>query len=251
MGRLKYLAAAAVDELKNNVKSNLSRYKSGDFIDLMAENEWSIELDFRADLSPLRDLIPSDAPQAQIVNTELVWRALGDLTPQLACEEGIWVRLTHVECLEFSRKRWLTAEQDEDTAEKMVRLHFFAATRDQRRDDNSISRLWWNAFIAYQVGNSVDLSALDFLLRRADTRSNLIERSHTGSRIPLTQSIIRTSKKTPWVIESEMNFRRFMIAINKFGGGKVFEVLPETEIDNFVHYCALQAGMPDSLPSAE
>jgi hypothetical protein len=241
--KLKYLSTATVDSLRENIAVNIERYRSGDFSDLMQEGEWDITLDVQADLEPLAQLDPAGTPEAEISNSRLVWEALQHLTPTLACEEGIWTRLTHVECLPFARARWIGAEADDNEVAKSVQDHFFAATLTSRRDDNAISRLWWNAYIASLAAPGPGLAALDLILKKADIRSNFVERSLTASRPPLAAGIVRIMEREQWVTGREENFRAFMRTLNRLGGGMLFEVMPEGEIDDFMVSCATRAGL--------
>jgi hypothetical protein len=240
--RLNYLSNATVDTLRETVAGNIERYRSGDFNDMMATGEWSIELDLDVDLSPLGGLDASGKPEAEIGNSRLVWKALSGLTPTLACEEGIWTRLTHVECLGFARARWLRADIDDETVVKTVEEHFFAPGLTARRDDNAISRLWWNAYVAHSVSPGPALESLDMILKKADIRSNIVERSGTASRPALTAGIVRVMRRTEWVAGHEDNFRSFMKTLNRLGGGMVFECMPEADVDAFMDDCATRAG---------
>jgi hypothetical protein len=234
---LKYLSEETIDSLRENVANNIERYRAGDFSDLRLEGEWDVPLKLSVDLSPLASLSTTVNPETEANNSLLVWTALSELPPALAFEEGIWARLTHVECLSFSRARWLSPTADDDATKNKVLTHFFASSLRRRRDDNSISRLWWNAYIANQIAPNDMNSALSFLLRSADIRSNVIQRSRTGMRTPLITGIVRSIRMDPWVTQHEDNFREFMKAVNKGGGGILFEAMPESEIDAFVSAC--------------
>jgi hypothetical protein len=246
--KLKYLSTEAVDSLRSDVRKNLARYRSGDFSDLMAAGDWCIELDLDVDLAPLASLDPGGSPEAEIANSKYVWNALHRIQPSVAYEEGIWVRLTHVECLQYARNRWLDGPYDDDRMERLITYHFFADTLTRRRDDNALSRLWWNGFIADLILPGTDLQVLDVVLRRADFRSNLIERSSTASRPSLAAAIVRAMQRHSWVTEREENFRMFMRAVNMAGGGIVFEAMAAADIDLFANECASRAGMPVSGP---
>lgn len=243
--RLKYLSDATVDVLRDNVQDNILRYREQDFHDLMGEGDWNIPLDMTCDLAPLADLDPSGTPEAEVANSRAVWRALKGLTPSLACQEGIWVRLTHVECLEFSRSRWVFANANDDAVAKSVRTHFFAGGLNQRRDDNAISRLWWNAHVADQILPNTDLAALPFMLQKADIRQNLIDRSLTVSRVELAAGIIRIMERDPRIAGRESNFRAFMVQLNRRGGGYLFEAMSPEAIDAFMDSCARYANLAD------
>jgi hypothetical protein len=155
-----------------------------------------------------------------------------------------------VECLEYSRERWLSGVTGNEEIEAGVRKHFFASGLTMRRDDNAISRLWWNAFIAENTMPGTDLEALDVFLAKADFRLNLVERSETGSRPALTSGIIRIMQDVPVITAQEANFRAFMRKLNQLGGGVVFEAMSPEDIDAFMLQCAQSAGIPEEKPSA-
>jgi hypothetical protein len=243
ISKLKYLSNETISFLRTNVATNLHRYRNGDFDDLMSAGEWALELDLNVDLSALTELDPSGTPDAEIANSLLVWTVLGRLTPALACEEGIWVRLTHVECLSFARDRWIKPDADDEATKKLIDDHFFAAKLTARRDDNAISRLWWNAYIANLANPDPALPALSVILQKADIRSNFVERSMTASRPVLAAGMVRIMQREASITEREDNFRAFMRSVNKLGGGIVFEAMSNPEIDRFMKMCAARAGL--------
>jgi hypothetical protein len=75
------------------------------------------------------------------------------------------------------------------------------------------------------------------MLMKSDIRSNLVERSWTTMRRNIADAILRLMQQKPWVTEKEKHFREFMKAVNRNGGGAVFELQPKEEIDRFVHAC--------------
>jgi hypothetical protein len=243
MSRLKYVSDTVADSLWTDVAANVARYQSGNFLDMLSENDWSIELKLDVDLSPLSQLDPAGTADAEIANSKLVWKALSKLPPSLAHEQGIWVRLTHVECLEYSRARWLSGLTQANEIEASVVKHFFAGTLTGRRDDNAISRLWWNARVADTAMPNTNLSAMDDFLRKADFRLNFIERSETVSRPVLASGVVRAMRTHAWITAREDNFRAFMRRLNFLGGGVVFEAMSPADVDNFMKLCAERAGM--------
>jgi hypothetical protein len=234
---LKYLSEAKLTELREKVHQNYDRYVNGDFRDLAEDIGWSIELGFKIDLTPLENLDPSGGAEFEVRNSVLVWRTFEGLSPALATEERIWARLAHLECLEFSRKRWLKGE----SMEKMIsdiNKHFFASTRTGVRDDHAIARLWWNAYIAnLAMPEDIEL-ALATMLSKADIRSNLVERPGTSSRPVVASAILRAMISDRRIAETEDGFRTFMRTVNKFGGGELFEVMPRAMVDQFIKECS-------------
>ena len=237
---LKYLSEAKLTELRETVHQNYDRYTKGNFLDLAADNGWSIELGLKVDLEQLKELDPRGGAEFEIKNSLLVWRIFEGLLPALATEERIWARLTHLECLEFTRKRWLgVSNKDEGIA--AINKHFFASTRTGIRDDNSVSRLWWAAYIAHLAMPDEHETALKTILSKADIRSNLVERSRTSSRPALAAAIIRAMVSDPRIAEREDGFREFMKTMNRLGGGELFEVMPASDVDSFIRECADRA----------
>jgi len=39
---------------------------------------------------------------------------------------------------------------------------------------------------------------------------------------------------SPWVTEKEINYRKFMVTLNHRGGGVVFELMPDADLDRFM-----------------
>lgn len=234
--RLKFLSEHRLLELRSNIGANLKRYMNGNFADLAEQDGWNQEHSVIVDLSPLRKLDPSAGADAEVRNSLLVWEAMQGISPALAMEEQIWARLAHLECLEFCRARWLRAEDAEGQV-RDIAAHFFASGRTGIRDDNGISRLWWNAFVARLAMPDDQEKALRTILAKADFRSNFVERTGSVSRAALAAGLVRAMLTKPWVTASEGNFRLFMKAVNKLGGGVLFEVMDAADVDGFLMKC--------------
>ena len=188
---IEYFSMPVIDKLYGSISSNLERYTHGDFLDLNISSGWALKMSMKADLSPLKELILEKGADADIENSKLVWRALNTLKPALACENRFWSRLTHFVCLEYSRRRWLNINDSEDKQIKDIETHFFANTRTRCRDDNAVSRLWWNAYVAKMAAPNNQERALNMIVKTADIRSNIVERTHSTSRPVITSGIVR------------------------------------------------------------
>jgi hypothetical protein len=237
---LKYLSESRLSQLEKEVPENRERYRMGNFLDLYKENGWEIESSLvKVDSAALADLdgsvrISGEKIQTADVdakNSVIVYNALQGMTPALAMEERVWTRLSHIECIEYTRARWFYREFSDEAFDRQVQLHFFARTLNGIRDDNAISRLWWNMHIATMLSPSSPIDALGFLLKNADIRSNLVERSWTGARLPLSRGILRMIEKSPWLTAQQSNFREFMKSLNRDGGGILLEAMPDGERD--------------------
>lgn len=240
LNKVLYVGQAVADTLIDSVDDNIERYCSEGFQDLAEQGNWEIATDFSYDPGPLKDLDPARSAHAEIHNSIMVWRALKFLTPSLATENRIWVRFTHIECHNFCRKRWLEHVSD-SALPKAVRAHFFADTRTRWRDDNAISRLWWNYWIAQRLMPDDPEKALSIIFRSTDMRLSTVERPGLFIRPAISAGILRAFARDEWVMAREEHWRKFMKILNKAGAGKIFEVMTDSETDQLMDWCLDQA----------
>lgn len=191
---LKYLSEKKLSELKESIVANRDRYEAGDFLDLEHDNGWAVEtstVQVDHDLLAKLDGTARTAA-ADIDNSLILFQALQGMTPALAREERVWARLTHIECLGYSRERWLSGNKSEQL-DAQVRIHMFAPGLTAIRDDNALSRLWWNMHIASIADPDDPEGALRLILKTADIRSNFVERTNTAARKPLARAVVRAN----------------------------------------------------------
>lgn len=241
MSRLLYVGQQVADDLKTRLLENIDRYRNGDFLDLEAAGDWRIPLSIEADLDLLGHLSTDGGTESEIRNSIDVGHALGKLTPTLARENRVWIRLSHVECLAYSRKRWLNLEEEDEPLADSIAKHFFAPTLTGCRDDHAISRLWWNYRIARQILPSNPTRALKVILARADIRLNFLERPGLAARPALARGIVRALERSPELLKGEELFRTFIKDVNLTGAGIAFEVWSEPRIDQFMSDCLAKA----------
>lgn len=232
---VRLVSQPVVDQLAEEITKNIDRYRSGDFSDLATSNGWAIESRLATwDPGIVARLDPSGTPEAEVRNSLLVWNGFTNMTPALAREERLWVRLCHVECLEFARARWLNGG---DTDPNMVRIHFFASGITGCRDDNAIGRLWWNAHVAALASPDDIELGLRRLLARANYRMQIIERANTGFREPLVRGIVRMLGAEPWLDIDDEAIVDFMKEVNKRSGSLVFEAIDDAGVDAHLGRC--------------
>jgi hypothetical protein len=231
---LKLLSAPVVEQLLRTRSDNLHRYHTGDFLDLEKGSGWAIETRIaRWDPKIAHELILESSSEAELKNSLLIYESLEGMTPALARDERIWARLCHVECLEYSRARWLRKSENLDN---QVRLHFFAHGLPGCRDDNAIGRLWWNGHVARLASPSNLKLGLERLLARANIRLQIIDRADTAFRQPLIEGIVRLLGDQ-WFDSDDAAVADFMYEVNKRSGGIVFEALTPEDIDSHLIQC--------------
>lgn len=239
---LRFVSQEVLLNLYGHIDDNRERYVNGDFNDLAVTNGWAIESRLvQADLDALAMLDGSKrSAEADVANSRIVHAALGGMTPAIAADERIWVRLTHVECLKYSRNRWLAGATGDSLATAIDR-HMFARGRTGVRDDNAVSRLWWNMHIASIADPADPARALELIAKRADIRMQFVERPGSASRRPIARAVVRGMRREPWILSNDDAFSEFMIELNRNGGGVLFEALSEEKADAFVDACVAGA----------
>jgi hypothetical protein len=240
--KLKYISHEVLEELRSSIPSHRELYLEGDFADLAKTNGWCIEAEtVTVDYDLIRTLDGKGRnARGDIEASKIVYKSLDGMTPALAREERILVRLAHVECLNYSRNRWLSGASEEDL-DGLVETHMFAKGLLGSRDDNSIGRLWWNMHVATMVDPHDPEKALEFILKTTDIRSGFVERSRTASRVPLARAIYRLMQNDPWVSSSAQPYREFMKTLNLIGAGLLFEVMTDSAIDAILEKCVTVA----------
>lgn len=249
MSKLLYVGQQVADDLAEGVADNIERYREGDFLDLASKGDWSIPLSIDADVGELSKLKQGKTPEDEIENSLLVGRVLRDLTPTLARENRVWIRLSHIDCLEYARKRWLSEANSDQELEKSIRKHMFAPTLTACRDDHAISRLWWNYRIAKQMVPENPARALKVILARADIRLSLIERARLAARPMLGRGIVRALETNNDLLRKEELFRVFMKKVNLLGAGIVFEVMNDAAVDRFMDECLRVSNVSEAIPA--
>lgn len=240
---LRYLSDNVLLRLRGDIEANIDRYRNKGFEDVAGDPGWDVPLGIEFDQDKLATLdtsTPANIVSVDLPNSLIVGEAITGLSPAMANEERVWARLSHVEAIDYCRARWLTGREEEKHV-SLVRDHFFAPTQTGIRDDHALSRLWWNYQIARSCMPDDIPGALALIMKSADVRSNFVERIWMTSRQSIASAVLRTMQSEPWVTETEGNFRQFMKALNRLGGGVVFEALTMAEVDAFVTECVSYA----------
>ncbi len=237
--KLQLFKSLTVAELLERVPEHLDVYRHERFENLERDASYYLRVEIEADSIQLRRIACSGSGDREVGNCISMWRALPMLTPYLARDERLWVRLTHIELLDYSRKRW-PIPHDDDKAVKHIRTHFFATTSRSFERDNAASRLWWISALCNRVQGIPLEEALECILYRADVRASIIERPTTSQSRPIFNAIVRVLNDSyhgdKSLFERE-TFRRAMKELNLVGGRKLLDALPDSELIQIVNKC--------------
>src|SRR5271155_2773161 len=108
--QLKYLSDKALSQLKGKLADNVAKYRTDGFAEFTDDPGWNIGLGIEYDdalLDTMDRSTPRAVAQIDLANSRIVGKALINLSPTLANEERIWVRLSHVEAFAYARDRWV------------------------------------------------------------------------------------------------------------------------------------------------
>jgi hypothetical protein len=240
MTKIRLLRSRIAQLLMKDIASHLERYRTGTFDFLEADPASYFEIELEFDELKL-DLVTCEIDDHKEVECCMaIYDSMGALPPYLARDPRIWVNLTHVNLLEYSRKRWPIPEDDEK-AEAHIRKHFFAnGTRGIERD-NSASRLWWMASLCSRVEELTHEESLKAFLHQYDVRANIIERPTTSQSVPVFSTVIRKLheallNKDEKLFERE-RFRSVMKQLNLRGGVKLLGALDQETLKTIVEEC--------------
>lgn len=236
MVEIKLFKASAARELYESVPSNLAAYRSGSFESMVTDG--SLFLESACELSPeaITDVHCTTSDDREVECCLAISKGLTGVTPYLARDERLWVRLTHIEFLSYARTRWAIPDDDEK-AVSHIRKHFFANGSRGIERDNAVSRLWWMATICSKVQNLNLHDALTAFLFQSDVRANIIERPTTSQNPTVLSAVVNKLHESyngdQSLFERE-RFRAVMKKLNIEGGVRLLEALETNEIDAVV-----------------
>lgn len=231
---------SAVALLHKDIRTHLPRYRAGDFEFLAQDPSRFIESKCQIDEDRLLDVHCSADDANEVACCLAVADGLNGVTPYLARDERLWVRLSHIELLQYSRTRWPIPNNDEE-AVVHVQKHFFAKGGRGIERDHSISRLWWMAIVASKVEGLKRSEALEALLYQSDVRANIIERPSTSQNTALLSALLiqlHKSLKSDQALFERKKFRVLMKRLNLNGGVKLLDVLAVDDLQQMVSEAA-------------
>jgi hypothetical protein len=239
MNKILLAREALVRDLIRTIDQNLERYRTGDFQYLLSDSSNFIETEYEIndeELAKIR-IIGNDFNEVQCCLG--AFRGLPNITAYLARDQRLWVYLTHIVLLEYTRERW-PIPLDNEKAVAHIRKHFFALGSRGIERDNSISRLWWMASICSKVDGLTIEEALTAFLYQSDVRANIVERPTTSQNVVLLSTVVRKldqSYRGNKELYGREKFRTVMKELNLQAGIKLLEVLEPKEVDKIVTRC--------------
>ena len=233
MEKMVLLKSECVENLRQSIKGNLERYRSGAFTGLLDTITIDVELDYAA-LGGI--LLPDGDDLKDVENCELICSVTKNLTPFAARDERLWAHLCHGPLLDYSRKRW-PIPTDDEKAVASIKSHFFAGDKRNLEARNAVSRLYWLALIASRVTDLPIKEVLSLILHKQDVRQNVIERPTVLQAESILVAVIenlKMSKVTDEKLYERANFRELQERLNEYCGHIFVESLPKSTVKKIV-----------------
>ena len=227
MIEIKLFRASTVTDLFNSIEKNLETYRSGSFEGLLTDT--SLLLDSSCTLNPgaISSVVCNESDENEVQCCIGVSNGLQGVTAYLARDERLWVRLTHIEFLKYTRQRW-AIPKDDTKAVAHIKKHFFAKGARGIERDNAISRLWWMTEICKKVEGLTLQEALTAFLFQSDVRANIVERPTTSQNAALLSAVVNKLHESylgDKALYGREKFRSVMKKLNIEGGVRLLEVL--------------------------
>ena len=240
MSKISLFRESLVHDLTRSIENNLEKYRSGDFQYLLSDTTNLIETDFEYNQVEIDKVqcVPGDYQEVQCCLG--IYTGLPRISAYLARDQRLWVFLTHVILLQYTRARW-PIPQDKDKAIAHIKKHFFASGARGIERDNAASRLWWMASICSKVEGMPHERSLTAFLFQSDVRAYIVERPTTSQNVALLSAVVKKldeSFRGDKDLYNREKFRAVMKELNLQGGTKLLEVLDGAEMRRIVNRCA-------------
>lgn len=246
MVEVKLVKRGLVASLRENVEKNIDRYLSGNFQELLSADHVIPVRGVHFDLERFGNMCPNPGGHVDVENAKIVHESITGLTRYLARDERLWVWFTHGPCIDYVRKRWITATTV-DKQISQIRAHFFASGDRGFERNNAISCLWWWAQIASQYRKASLDEVLEVFLHQTDVRASIIERPTITQPAfnSIMEVLIEQYKSDPERTffkrkENQGLYKKWLIEINRYAGVRMYEAFSESENTKFFRRLASQ-----------
>jgi hypothetical protein len=212
--------------LLNNI--SLSKTGSYSFVDQFKSTEIQY-LKHELSIPEPAEIVLIPAADADCKNSIAIFEHFKNLTPVQANDRRLWVTLTHTTFFDYCKQRW---KIDAETTERTIieRFHFEGAGL-ATRVRNTISRLWWSAFITYENSRKDPYELTRLLWSKQDIYMGLVERSF-GTYESVVKGFLEFYSTHRFLNEEQI--RRLFTALNAMGGVKPLAVHSQSEIKEFL-----------------
>lgn len=106
MYKILLMREALVYDLTREIEQNLEKYRTGDFQYLTSDSSNFIETDFEINVPELAKIVVVDGDFYEVQCCLGAFNGLPNISAYLARDQRLWVYLTHIFLLNYTRHRW-------------------------------------------------------------------------------------------------------------------------------------------------
>ena len=199
--KVKYLTDKAYETLVDNIQQDQEKYLLKDcwLPEYFGGKEYYKES--RLEAQDIILYMDGERNASDITNVRFIFDNFGHLTPQQASNPYLWTYLSLVEYWQYTLWRWgktvedenMPAETENDEVVSIdgkgskrtvnIRQRYLCHPSRIGLLRNSISRLWWYAYLSYQPGPATHKYELtELLLSSSDLCQSIVERNFSMNR---------------------------------------------------------------------
>lgn len=232
-----YIKQKALDALEKDISNNLKKYQSSSrWIDQYFINIGTPKYYFDTGIEVPDYKLVLGGPETDFQNAKIIFEAYnGKLNPVQASDLRFWAYLTHVQHWDYMHSRWgidVLDEEDEPVEGRKSRRYkmldrvksryFFGASRGKAFVRQGIARLYWGAYLTYDVANDNPYEYTEFFFTKQDVFTSITERSFARNKV-LILATLKVLKKNPDL--SRADIRLFLAMLNQSGAITVLDFL--------------------------
>ena len=168
------------------------------------------------------------------INSQLIYKAIPDLSILASTDERLWVTLAFGIFSEYSERRWLRQPDDS----KIILNHWFAPTARTRWRDHSISRLWYVGYFATTFQDLEESKVLDVLYWNSELINSFLGRPRTTASRKVSEVILKLlhseySKSSSTLFKRDP-FRNFRKEVDLQSGVRDLDLVPKSELEKVI-----------------
>ena len=237
--KLYYMKQEVLENLKNNIDSNVENYsnETNDWIMHQYETPFLEYKESSDDFELLLDI--KDVGSSDMDNVRLLHSKLKFLTKSEAADERLWAGLTHTVFWDFMKQRWAT-KPSKDMKQIGNRYFLMGGSSNKRALlMNTISRYWWIGELIYDVENTIDPYYLIEVFRGDFTTSvYTLLSSNFSSNTNIVKGVLKPMleyKENKGSL-SRVEFQAIVRYANLIGGSYLLDYLTSSEIEEKIKF---------------
>lgn len=194
-------------------------------------------------LDPELLVIPDNASDYDLENSERLYMALHGLSLTQAADPRLWTYLSHVTFWKYMRKRWPIEKMGRGAgAEKAVSSvrsrYFLIGDKSRGLTRHGIARLWWAGYTCHTPSTAgIDFSLGRPLFVTQDVYASFMERAFSKNRniMHALLRVLKTKLDAGMPFDDREHVRGLAKYLVLLGGAMILDALDTNEIETIVN----------------